>query len=67
MQQSLRLGMINAERLALKEWKSPSPSSFQRGMTDRIGVTQMEILWLLRTNSIKKIRCYLGFIPRLPR
>lgn len=54
MRQSLMLGSIVAKRLILMDWKSTSPPSFQRWLTDMTSVIQMEKLRFTRANSLEK-------------
>lgn len=44
MRQPLELGLIVAKRLILKEWKSPTPPSFQVWVIDMLSIIQLEKL-----------------------
>lgn len=44
MRQPLELGLIVAKRQILKEWKSPTPPSFQVWVIDMLSIIQMEKL-----------------------
>lgn len=42
LQGPLELGLIVAKRIILREWKSPTPPSFQLWVTDMMSIIQME-------------------------
>lgn len=65
----LNAGYGHGKRLVLKNWKSPSPPSFQMWIMDMISVIQMERLRVLRTDSVEKFSAvwglFLGHLDKL--